>query len=371
LHGWNGLCDWFESMANDNKTEQATPQRQRKAREEGQIPRSRELAGSLACATLVWMVHSGFQRSAEGWRNFFESGVSLAARADSVSLQFLMQRALWTAFIPSALVMTCLVMVAGGSLAAQGGAAMNVAALNLKFDRISPASRIKQIFSITTLSSLLKSLVPGIVTAYIAFQILSREWWRIVGLCRVDLSVSASVIGALLFEMAWKSTLVMMIWAAVDYLLVRKKMNADLRMSKEEIREEAKQSDGNPATKGRIRRLQRQARRARMLQNVESATVVVTNPTHFAVALKYSPEMPTPVVVAKGQNLLALELKRKAQWLGIEVVENRPLAQALYRAVEVGIAIPVELYAAVAEVLAFVFRMQSRAISVAKNKEGK
>jgi flagellar biosynthetic protein FlhB len=131
-------------------------------------------------------------------------------------------------------------------------------------------------------------------------------------------------------------------------------------MSKQDIREEMKQTDGNPATKGRIRRLQRQARRRRMLQDTKKATVVVTNPTHFAVALEYRDDMPAPIVVAKGQNLLAQQMKEIARWDGIPIIENPPLAQSLYKTVEVGQAIPEKLYAAVAEVLAYIFRMNAQ-----------
>ena len=131
-------------------------------------------------------------------------------------------------------------------------------------------------------------------------------------------------------------------------------------MSKQEIREEMKQNDGNPATKGRIRRLQRQARRRRMLQATKNATVVIANPTHFAVALEYRDEMAAPTVVAKGQNLLAQQIKEIARWEGIPIIENPPLAQSLYRTVEVGQAIPEKLYAAVAEILAYIFRMNAQ-----------
>ena len=138
-----------------------------------------------------------------------------------------------------------------------------------------------------------------------------------------------------------------------------RKFEGDLRMSKQEIREEMKQMEGNPATRGRVRRLQRQARRSRMMKAARRATVVITNPTHFAVALEYRNEMAAPTVVAKGQNLLAQQIKELARWEGIPIVENPPLAQSLYRTVEVGQAIPEALYAAVAEVLAYVYRMNA------------
>lgn len=161
-------------------------------------------------------------------------------------------------------------------------------------------------------------------------------------------------------ELCWKSGLVLLTWSAVDYLLVRQKMEGDLKMSRQELRDELRQTEGNPSTKGRIRRLQRQMRRRQMLRDTEKASVVITNPTHFAVALRYELDMDAPIVVAKGRDFLAQEIKEVALWHGIAVLENPPLAQALYYTVEVGSPIPATFYVAVAEILAFVFRAQAR-----------
>jgi flagellar biosynthetic protein FlhB len=132
-------------------------------------------------------------------------------------------------------------------------------------------------------------------------------------------------------------------------------------MSRQDQKDEYKEMEGNPATKQRIRRMQRQARRRRMLKDVERAAVVITNPTEFAIALEYRVEMDAPIVVAKGRNLLAAQIKEIARWQGIPIVENPPLAHALYRVVEVGQAIPAKLYVVVAEILAAVWRAQARA----------
>lgn len=136
-------------------------------------------------------------------------------------------------------------------------------------------------------------------------------------------------------------------------------------MSRQDLKQEFKESDGNPVVKGRIRKIQRQVRKRQMTKDVETATVVVTNPTHFAVALKYELDMEAPIVVAKGQDLFAQEIKEVARWNGVPMVENRPLAQALYRSVEVGSPISAKLYMAVADILAFVFRARAEAARVA------
>jgi flagellar biosynthetic protein FlhB len=150
------------------------------------------------------------------------------------------------------------------------------------------------------------------------------------------------------------------VWSCADYFLTWRKNENDLRMSRDELKQEMKETDGNPQVKMRIRRIQRQMRRQFMLKETERATVVVTNPTHFAVALLYEMDMDAPIVLAKGKNLLAQKMKEIARWKEIPILENPPLAQALYKTVDVGQTIPAKLYTAVAEVLAFVFRAQAQ-----------
>lgn len=248
----------------------------------------------------------------------------------------------------------------GGSLA-QGGFVFAAEALTFKPERLSPARRLRQMFSIAGLSAPAKSLIPFSVLLYLGTSVLIRDW----ELLARSTVLSRAAIAALLYrdclEIAWKSSLTLLLWAAVDYLLQRRSMENDLRMSKQELREEYKETDGHPSIKGRIRRLQRQLRRRRMLKDVERASVVVTNPTHFAVALEYKPEMAAPIVVAKGCNQMAERIKRVAYWREIPVIENKPLAQALYRTVEIGQTIPSKLYVAVAELLAYLYRAQMRA----------
>jgi flagellar biosynthetic protein FlhB len=151
----------------------------------------------------------------------------------------------------------------------------------------------------------------------------------------------------------------MLVWSGVDYLLLWFKSESDLKMSKQEIREEMKDTDGNPANKGRIRKMQRAARKKQMIKATETATVVITNPTHYAVALRYELDMPAPIVVAKGLDLLAQKIKEIARDCSIPIMENKVLAQALYKGAEVGDSIPAALYHAVAEILVLVYKAQA------------
>ncbi len=348
-------------MAHDDKTEQATPRRKQKAREKGQVARSRELPSAVAgfggLLVALWLGESALN----GWRNALRQWTDLAWSSDfqlnSPVLTNTASLALRWALPPLAVAWA---LAVGASLA-QGGFVFAGDALIPKLERLSPATRLGQMFSVAGLSAPAKSLIPFSILLYLGTSVMLRDWELLARAATLPRLAMANLLYRDAFEIAWKSTLTLLLWAAVDYLLQRRKLAGDLRMSKQEIREEYKETDGHPSIKARIRRLQRQLRRRRVLKEVERATVVVTNPTHFAVALEYKPEMAAPVVVAKGCNLLAEKMKRVAYWHEIPVLENKPLAQALYRSVEVGQTIPAKLYVAVAELLAYLYRAQMRA----------
>ncbi len=348
-------------MAHDDKTEQATARRKQKAREKGQIARSRELpsavAGFAGPMVALWLGET----SLNTWRVSFRQWMDLAWASEFDLASPLPAKAgrlaLWWSLPPLAIAWASALVIT----LAQGGFVFAGEALVPKFERLGPANRLKQMFSVAGLSAPAKSMIPFSILLYLGSSVLVRDWEMLARSTTLPRLAMANLLYCDAFEIAWKSTLTLLLWAAVDYLLQRRKLESDLRMSKQEIREEYKETDGHPSIKARIRRLQRQLRRRRTLQEVQHATVVVTNPTHFAVALEYKPEMAAPIVVAKGCNLLAEKMKRLAYWHEIPVLENKPLAQALYRTVDVGQAIPAKLYVAVAEMLAYLYRAQMRA----------
>ncbi|MDR3764986.1 MAG: EscU/YscU/HrcU family type III secretion system export apparatus switch protein [Acidobacteriota bacterium] len=348
-------------MAGDNKTEQATEHRRKKAREEGQVARSRELSSSAAVMAALLVLSMQLPAMFASWRHFYMSVLDHAVDSEITLTSPLIS---WAG--QAVLDWTWRPLAAAGGVAllaslAQGGFVFVPKLLAPNIQRMNPANRLGQIFSLITVVQLLKALIPGVGIVYFTVTVFRREWSTLALGTWASPRQLAAHLGTLVFEICWKCGLLLLIWAVVDYAAMRRKQETDLRMSKEEIREEMKQLDGNPHTKGRIRRLQRMARRARMVQATKNATVVVTNPTHYAVALEYRDNMPAPSVVAKGQNLIAQQIKEIALWEGIPVVENRPLAQSLYRTVEVGQVIPEKLYAAVAEILAYVFRVNAQA----------
>ncbi len=352
-------------MADENKSEQATQRRRQKAREEGQVLRSRELGSSLSLLTGVLLLATLAPRWGVAWRALLQRDLDVGATHDLAH-----EAVLSTQLLPMSVVMPlagvglllgALWMAALAATLAQGGIVVAPALLQPKIQRISPAAKLKQLFSLAGLSSLLKTLLPTAVVTWLVWQMVLRDWHPLLTSSRMGFRVFLSFLASRLYEAGWKVGLVMLGWAGVDYLLQRQHFESGLKMSRQEVREEAKDSEGNPMVKGRIRRLQRQMRRRRMMQEVKQATVVITNPHEYAIAIQYSPEMPAPVVVAKGRNRLAQQIKQIALWQGIPMIENKPLAHTLYRAVEIGQSIPPKLYAVVAEVLAAIFRAQARA----------
>jgi flagellar biosynthesis protein FlhB len=346
-------------MADGNKTEQATPRQRKRARERGQVPRSRELSAALSMVAVAGALYYVGRDALPQWTNFFRN-VLQSASSDSIEpsgplLYWTCIEAMrWTFPI---LIAALVVSVIAG--VAQGGFVLAPGALELKFERLNPADKLKQLVSLTALSTILKSLLPFSAIAWIGYEAIRNHWGAILSSSFTDARAFAVLIAGILLEIGWKSGLVLLAWSGVDYLLIWRKNESDMKMSREDIKEEMKQSDGNPQSKARIRRIQRQVRRRQMLKATETATVVVTNPTHYAVALRYEPSMAAPVVVAKGLNLLAARIKEIAWRYDIPVMENRPLAQALYKGVEVGDPIPAALYHAVAEILVFVFKAQA------------
>jgi flagellar biosynthetic protein FlhB len=346
-------------LADANKTEQATPQRRQKARSQGQVARSRELPNVVALAGVIGVLWIMCEGAMPHWTNFYRATLDLAA---TESLDRNGPLLFWSSIEVSRWVLPIFLaaaLLSAGAGLAQGGISIAPEALELKFERFNPASKLGQIFSPLGLSHMLKSLLPFAAIAWVGEATVSSHWNVMVHSSYFSLRLLASLIGQMALEFAWKAGLILLAWSGVDYLLTWQKMESDLKMSKEELREEYKQTDGNPLIKQRVRRLRRKMRRKQSLAAAKTATVVVTNPTHYAVALRYSQELPAPVVVAKGMNLLAQEIKQIAIDNDITLMENKPLAQALYKSVEVGDAIPSKLYQAVAEILVVVFRAQA------------
>jgi flagellar biosynthesis protein FlhB len=348
-------------MPGEDRSERATPRRRQQARERGQVVRSRELPSALTLLAVALLLRWGQSGWVSIWRDLLRHLLDATSHGDIASLAPV---ANWTAWgvvrwtAPPLVMAWC---ISAFGLLAQGGFVVSPLALEPKWARLNPASNILRIFSIGGLSPLLRSLIPLGFLVYLSITIMRREWLQLIHSSHMGLMAALTWLFSVLYEFAFKGGIILLIWSAVDYALQRWNYERSLRMSRQEVKDEFKNLEGNPATRGRIRRRQRELRRRTMLRQVARATVVITNPDEFAVALEYIPEkMPAPVVLAKGRGLLAQTIKREARWHEVPIIENPPLAQALYRTVEVGGTIPAKLYTAVAEVLAFIYRAQAR-----------
>lgn len=348
-------------MPDEQKTERATPRRREKARDQGQLVRSRDLpsAFTLLGVALLFRWYQGSW--VESWRGLLRHLLDAAARSDLGNIGPLLEWTVASAARWAAPPLILAWVVSAALLMMQGGFVVAPEALQPKWDRFNPANNLSRIFSVAGLSPMLKSLLPAFALLYLTFAILSREWGTLAHSSAFGIRAALDWMYGTLYEFAWKAGLILLTWAAVDYALQKWNYERSLRMSQQELKDEFKDIEGNPRTRGRIRRRRREMRGRFLLRQVKRATVIITNPDHYAVALEYLPEkMSAPVCVAKGRGDIAEIIKREARWHEIPIVENPPLAQALYRAVGIGGTIPAKLYTAVAEVLAFIYRAQQK-----------
>jgi flagellar biosynthetic protein FlhB len=243
---------------------------------------------------------------------------------------------------------------------AQVGILFTMETLKIKGDRINPLSGFKRIFSLRSAVELVKSIIKILIVGWVAYSYLKSKTDDVLKLIDTDLMDVLFFIGDAAFTVALRICMAMIILGFADYLYQRFDYEKSLKMTKQEVKEEYKQMEGNPEIKSKIKQKQRQISLKRMMQDIPKADVVITNPTHFAVALKYDAEKAAaPIVVAKGQDYIALRIKQIAAENRVQIVENKPLARTLYSTVDIGQAIPPDLYQAVAEILAFVYNLKN------------
>jgi flagellar biosynthetic protein FlhB len=346
-----------------DRTEQATPHRRDKARKDGDILHSRELttaAGTLGGVLALGLLAS---RSMDAWRGAFAGFLVLGASSRWEAGELgptlgAIRRLAFEVLTPVAMVMAVVAVAAlGTGLLQTGGISLHAGSVGFKFDRINPLANARNLFSLRAASRLGKSMLPAALLSVFAVQRIARQM-NIPPFSTARLELLGADVFGLLQAAAW----LLFGWALIDYVLEWRARESRLRMTKQDLRDEMKETEGSPQIRGRIRGLQRQMRRRKVKADVSRAAVVLTNPTHYAVALGFDfGTMEAPRVLAKGRNLLAEEIKAEARWAGVPVVENPPLARSLYRSVEVGRAIPIDLYAAVAAILAYLYRQRVEA----------
>ena len=345
-----------------DKTEKPTPRKLRKAREKGQIARSREIP---MAATLMGMLIILYYFGSNIVQNL-EMEISHQLRLNipqelTVSVVSTMFRDI--TFRMAVLLVPIFIAIAVISIVsnvAQGGLAVSSESLRPKFNKLSPTQGIKKIISKTGLVNLAKSLLLIVAVGIISWQVVSDHMSIYPRLILMDIRQIFHWTITISFKILIRVALLLIFISLADYIFQKYQFKKQLKMSKQEIKDEYKEMEGDPVTRGRIRRIQREMARKRMMADVPTADVVITNPTHYATALSYKMDsMEAPKVIAKGTNLLAQKIKDLAREHDIPIVENKPLAQALYRTVKVGDYIPMDLYKAVAEILAYVFKARN------------
>ncbi|MGQ9656252.1 MAG: flagellar biosynthesis protein FlhB, partial [Thermodesulfobacteriota bacterium] len=344
------------------KTEAPTPRRREDARKMGQVARSRELPSAAVLlggvGFLFLMGGAMVKAMADIWSALiWRSGTT---NLDDASILPLASWILWKGAMLAGPMVLCMAILAGASQVAQFGLLFSTESLTPKLSRISPVSGLRRLLSLQSLVELVKGLLKLAIVAYVAWRTIAEEWEGLLGLVGASPWVMGSRLGNLILRLGVRMGLLLLGLAILDYLYQRWEHERDLKMTREEVKEEYKQREGDPKVKGRLRQRQREMARSRMIAAVPKADVVIKNPEHLAVALRYDRErMAAPVVVAKGAGYLALRILEVAARHGVAVMEDRPLARALYKSVGLGEQIPVNLYKAVAEVLAHVYRERS------------
>ena len=342
------------------RTEAATPKRRQEARDKGQILKSVEVNTAVllvaGAAFLQWAMPGMSATLFEMTRDLLD--VSQVSDYTDVSLRHQMTHlAIEVLKLVSPIVLGIL-LVGVVSNVGQFGFLMSGHAIQPQLSRINPLEGAKRIFSARTLVELVKTIVKVVIVGFFAWQALQDKGPLLISLADMQAGAAGFAVSGAIMEVIWKVAAAFVVIAVADFAYQRWFYEKSLRMSKEEIKEEMKQSEGNPHMRARLRQRARALARQRMMQQVPTADVVITNPTHFAIAIKYESGMEAPTVIAKGERLIAQQIKKIARENNVPMVENKPLAQALFKACQVGQAVPPEMYKAVAEVLAFVYRMR-------------
>lgn len=349
-------------LFSEEKTEEPTSKRRTEAREKGQVARSVELNSAFIILTAFYvlkMIGSHVYYKLIAFMGFMFTGFSTRDFTVEAMQTLFINIAITFVEITFPLMLAILVISLTINFL-QVGFTFTLQPLAWKFDKLNPINGFKRIFSSRALMELVKSLFKIAIIGYFIYRFLMQEIGYIPKMIDADLNDSIQFMAAMAIDLAFQIGGVILIMAAFDYLYQWWSHNKSLKMSKQEVKEEFKQTEGNPQIKGKIRERQRAMAMRRMMQEVPKATVVITNPTHFAIAIRYEKDMNAPQVVAKGQDFLAERIKDLARQHGVVIVENKPLARTLYATTEVGETIPTELYQAVAEVLAYVYKLKRR-----------
>ena len=349
------------------KTETATTKKRQDARKKGQVMKSAEVVTAviLLAAFFTLRLCGGLMyESVTRFAALLLTEYAATVREFSINVIYRLFLDMGIVFlIAVGPILAVVYITAFTANVAQVGFQFTTEPLMFKPDKLNPISGFKRMFSAKNLFNLVKSILKVVVIGAMAYSYINDRLPDLMLLMGADIQMIVRRGFDMIFDLAFRICAAMLVLAILDYAWQWRQYEQDLKMTKQEVKEEYKQMEGDPKIKSKIKEKQRRISMQRMMSSVPQADVVITNPTHFAVAVKYDLAVAdAPVVLAKGQDYVALRIKKIAEESGVSVVENRPLARALYDAVEVGDKIPVELYHAVAEVLAFVYNLKNKKI---------
>lgn len=356
---------WFaQDGPGGEKTEPATAKKLREAREEGKVARSKELTAAFDLIVLFLVLKIFISFVAERLVGAFTYTYTLIPDFVEMNAKDVSGQAVSTLIMNSLLqiLIICLPFFAFGLAITlvisiyQVGWKVSAKPMMPKLDKFNPINGFKRIFSKDSIFELIKSFLKIGLIVYIAYTSIRGEADNLFILYEIPLIQAVVLVGKIVLDAGLKISIAYLIIGIADYIYNKYKFNEDMKMTKQEVKDEFKNTEGNPEIKGRQRQKMREVSQRRMMQDVPKADVVITNPTHYAVAIKYDAEKASaPIVLAKGEDFLAQKIKEVAKENHVEIVENKPLARMLYANVDVGQEIPPELYQAVAEVLAMVY----------------
>lgn len=360
---------FFADGPGGEKTEPATAKKLQDAREEGQVAKSREVGNAFGLIALFLILKVYIETMGKNFVDLFNSTYNKipevvtdmsATAAQNPIINFL-NNAIIVLLTIIAPVLIIGFAVAFISEVVQVKWKVTTKPLIPKFSRINPLSGFKKIFSKQAIFELVKSLLKIFIVLFVAYKTIEGDMDKLLVLYDIPFSEAVLYVGSVAINVGFTISITYLIIAILDFAYQKYKFNEDMKMTKQEVKDEYKNVEGNPEIKGKQKQRMREASQRRMMQDLKDADVVITNPTHLAVALRYNPEIDkAPVVLAKGADYLAAKIKEVAAENEIEIVENKPLARMLYTNVDIGMQIPPELYQAVAEILATVKNLESK-----------
>jgi flagellar biosynthetic protein FlhB len=346
-------------LADPSKTEKPTGKRIADARKKGNVAKSTDMNNAAVLLTASLLLYFNWPPLAAVLRNFMTERLGHFPTQD-LTLDLLMHLARQVGAavgVVLAPILLSLLLVGIAVNYVQVGNNLTFEPLKPKFDKLNPVNGLKRLFSLRSTVEALKGILKISIVGYICYVVIRDRYVELATAYGTGLLGLGTLIGSTAWSIVWRVMIALIVIGLVDFVYQRYEWEKGLKMTKQEVKDEWKQAEGSPEVKGEIKKRQRKLAQQRMMAEVPKASVVITNPTHFAVAVRYEREtMEVPVVLAKGTDLVAKRIREIATDAGVPMIENKPIAQALYKQVEVGGEIPPELYAAVAEILVAVQR---------------